>query len=191
MAKSAAAVKPSSRRRGGYVALAEGPSATRTFALVILNFLHRTDEIRRAPYGNDLNLAAIGETVGITASEPSRRDPDFQHKFADFRAILGIEGQRAVNALSIAHATGMPRETVRRRLHELVERGVLLKVKGGYITRPGFVQTPENLALAERAMREAVHFINECFAFGLVDWIEKPRSKAAPGGRRSRATRER
>jgi hypothetical protein len=188
MGKSSTAVKPARKRRG-YVALAEGPSATRTFTLVILNFLHRTDEIRRASYGNDLNLAAIGETVGVTASEPSRRDPAFQQKFADLRAVMGIEGQRAVNALSIAHATGMPRETVRRRLHELVKRGVLLKVRGGYVTRPGFVQTSANLALAERAMREAVHFINECFNFGLVEWKEKPRLKATSGlsGRRSRS----
>jgi hypothetical protein len=185
MGRSGTAVKRPPKRRG-YAALAEGPPATRTFTLVILNFLHRTDEIRRASYGNDLNLAAIGETVGMTASEPSRRDPDFQTKFADFWAVMGIEGQRAVNALSIAHATGMPRETVRRRLHELVERGVLLKVKGGYVTRPGFVQTPGNLVLAERAMREAVHFINECFNFGLVEWIDKPRPKAASAGRRSR-----
>jgi hypothetical protein len=185
MGKNATAVKPLPKRRS-YVTLAEGPSATRTFVLVILNFLHRTDEIRRASYGNDLNLAAIGETVGMTASEPSRRDPAFLEKFADLRAVMGIEGQRAVNALSIAHATGMPRETVRRRLHELVKRGVLLKVKGGYVTRPGFVQTPANLALAERAMREAVHFINECFNFGLVELKEKPRPRTAAGMRAKR-----
>jgi predicted transcriptional regulator len=146
--------------------------ATRTFALVLLNFLHRTDEIRREAYDDDLNTAAIGEAVGIIASEPKRRDPEFQRQFSDFRVIIGVAGQQPSNALSIANATGMPRETVRRKLQNLVKRGILTKAKGGYIMTPGFIQTPKNLALADRAMREAVHFINECFNFGLVRWVD-------------------
>jgi len=186
MGKSTVTAKASSRRRG-YVGLADGPSTTRTFSLVILNFLHRTDEIRREAYGNDLNLAAIGETVGMTASEPLRRDPEFRRKFADFRAVMGVENQRPINALSIANATGMPRETVRRKLQILARRGVLLKVKRGYVTKPGFVQTAKNIALAERAMREAVHFINECLNFDLVQWVvpPPPRTPARKTARRS------
>jgi predicted transcriptional regulator len=161
-------------RRRGHVALAEGPAATRTFALVMLNFLHRMDEIRREAYGEDLNTAAVGEAVGMVASEPKRRDPEFREKFRDFRVIIGVEGQQPSNALSIANAAGLPRETARRKLQQLEKRGILMKKDGGYIMTPGFIQTPKNLALADRSMREAVHFINECFNFGLVRWVDEP-----------------
>jgi predicted transcriptional regulator len=160
-------------RRRGHVALAEGPAATRTFALVLLNFLHRTDEIRREACGDDLNMASVGETVGIVASEARRRDPAFREKQADFRVVIGAAGQQPSNALSIANADGMPRETVRRKLQELAKRGILMKKDRGYIMTPGFMQTPENLARADRAMREAVHLINECFNFGLVRRVEE------------------
>lgn len=151
---------------------------TRTFALVLLNFLHRTDEIRREAYGADLNMASVGEAVGLVAAESRRRDPEFREKFSDFRVIIGVAGQQPSNALSISNATGLPRETARRKLQELTKRGILMKKGSGYIMTPGFIQTPENLARADRAMREAVYFINECFNFGLVRWIEEPEPAA-------------
>jgi predicted transcriptional regulator len=175
MSKGPAATTGPSRRRG-HVALTEVQVATRTFALVLLNFLHRMDEVRREAYEDDLNTAAIGEMVGMIASEPKRRDPEFREKYSDFRVVIGVAGQQPSNALSIANATGMPRETVRRKLQNLTKRGILMKTRGGYIMTPGFIQTPKNLALADRAMREAVHFINECFNFGLVRWVEEPKS---------------
>jgi hypothetical protein len=52
--------------------------------------------------------------------------------------------------------------------------GIGRQYEAGDLARPGFIPTPKNLALAERAMREAVQFINECFNLGLVRWIEEP-----------------
>ena len=180
MSKGPAATTGPSRRRG-HVALTEDQVATRTFALVLLNFLHRMDEVRREAYGADLNMASVGEAVGIVASEARRRDPTFREKYSDFRVIIGVAGQQPSNALSIASATGLPRETARRKLQELTKRGILMKKDGGYIMKPGFIQTPENLARADRAMREAVHFINECFNFGLVRWVEEPETPPKRG----------
>jgi predicted transcriptional regulator len=172
--------KPVPRRKGrvrrrGHVGLADGTEASRIFVTTLLNFLHRTDEMRRATYESDLNLAVIGEVVGLNAWEPIRRVPKVREKFSDYRVPLGIEGQQPTNALSVAAATGMPRETARRKLKILEKRGMLVMTEGGYVIKPGFVQSPKNLALAKRAMRETVQFINELFGLGLLQWVEKPR----------------
>lgn len=184
MGKPATAVKGSQRRRGR-VSLSEGAVPSRTFVTALVNFLHRTDELRRSAYDGDLDLAVVGEAVGLNASEPMRRDPKFREKFGDYRVQVGVEGQQPTNALSVAAATGMPRETARRKLKLLEKRGILVATRGGYVLKPGFIQSPKNLALADRAMRETVQFINECFSLGFLQWVEEPASsRLAP--RRSR-----
>ena len=81
------------------------------------------------------------------------RVPEFHESFGDTRTIIGVEGQRGVNAFSIAEATGIPRETVRRKLKELVARGVLMeKERGRYVMAPGFLQKPENDAALQQVL---------------------------------------
>jgi predicted transcriptional regulator len=182
MGKPATAVKSGSRRRG-QVTLAKGTAPSRTFVTALVNFLHRTDELRRTAYEGDLDLAVVGEVVGLNASEPMRRDSKFREKFGDYRVMLGVDGQQPTNALSVAAATGMPRETARRKLKLLEKRGMLVVTKGGYVMKPGFIQSPKNLALADRAMRETVQFINTCFSLGFVQWVEEPAPSRLPARR--------
>lgn len=144
------------------------------FVHLLLNFLHRTDQERRGLYAGDLDLAAVGETVGLVAIESDSRKPEFRERFGSFQAVIGLEGQHPVNALSISAATGIPRETVRRKLKLLVERGVITeKARGAYVIKPGFIQRPENQAVVERAMRDTMQFMNDCIKLGLVRWIDE------------------
>lgn len=181
MGRATTSAKNKPPRQRGYVALARGNASSRTFVTTLVNFLHRADEMRREAYDGDLDLAVVGEVVGVYASEPMRRDPKFRDQFGDYRVMVGIDGQQATNALSIAAATGMPRETARRKLKLLEKRGVVVMKPGGYVLKPGFIQSPKNLALAERAMRETVQFINECFTLGLLEWIDGPPSRNGSG----------
>ena len=119
--------------------MVRGEDAIRVFIHLLLNFLHRTDRERRAFYGTDLDMAAIAETVGIAAIEAEMRDPAFREAFGDYRKVVGAERQRPINALSVSAATGIPRETVRRKLKELAARDVVMeKERGRYIMTPGF-----------------------------------------------------
>lgn len=183
MGKPATAVKGDPRRRR--VALTEETTPSRIFVTTLVNFLHRTDELRRSAYDGDLELAIVGEAVGLNASEPMRRNRNFREKFGDYRVMVGVEGQQPTNALSVAAATGMPRETARRKLKLLEKRGILVMTDGGYVLKPGFIQSPRNLALVDRAMRETVQFINECLSLGLLELVEEP-ATPRPRGRRGR-----
>jgi hypothetical protein len=170
MGKPATAAKGGPRRRGR-VTLAKDTTPSRIFVTTLVNFLHRADELRRAAYDGDLDLAVVGEVVGLNASEPMRRDPAYREKFGDYRVMVGIDGQQPTNALSVAAATGMPRETARRKLKLLEKRGILVMTEGGYVMKPGFIQTPKNLA------------INECLSLGFLDWVEEPAPPRLPARR--------
>ena len=160
-------------RRKGRLELARGAADARPFIHLLLNFLHRADQERRGVYAGDLDLAAVGETVGMAALDPESRKPEFREKFGDYQTVVGLEAQRGVNGLTIAEATGIPRETVRRKLKLLLQRGVIVeKARGAYVMRPGFIQKPENLEVVERGMRDTLRFMNDCVRLGLVRWVD-------------------
>jgi hypothetical protein len=161
-------------RRQGHLELVRGSADARLFTHLLVNFLHRADRERRDMYGGDLDLASVGETVGLVAIEPQSRKPEFREKYGDFQTVIGVEGQQGVNAMSVAAATGIPRETVRRKLKLLLERGVIAeKSRGVYVFKPGFIQRGENLSRVERGMRDTLQLMNDCVTLGLVRWVEE------------------
>jgi hypothetical protein len=161
--------------RRGHLEFVRGSADSRLFVHLLLTFIHRTDHVRRGLYGGDLDLATVGETVAMVSIEPDMRDPAFRRTFHDLRSMIGLERQQAVNALTIAEATGIPRETVRRKLKQLLQLGVITeKERGRYVIKPGVAQRPENLSAADNAMRDTLQLMNDCLSLGLVRWVDHP-----------------
>ena len=160
--------------RKGHLELVRGRDDARPFIHLLMNFLHRADHDRRELYSGDLDLAAVGETVGLAAIEADARKPEFLDKFGNFETVIGIEGQRPVTAMTISQATGIPRETVRRKLKLLLERGVIVeKTRGAYVMKPGFIQQPHTQDMIDRGMRDTLQFMNDCVKLGLVCWVDE------------------
>src|SRR5215475_4663492 len=84
------------------------------------NYLHRIERERRELYYGDLDLALVAEVIGTAGVEPGMRDAAYRQKHKDFDRVVSVQDQRAVNATSIATAVGIPRETVRRKIRQLL-----------------------------------------------------------------------
>jgi predicted transcriptional regulator len=165
---------PSLPKRGGGRMVLKGSEAeiSRAFMTVVIVAGRRFDLIKRKVYGPDLELASIAEHVGVGAGEAFMRDREVQKKFASYLDKIGVENQRGINALSISQATGIPRETVRRKLKKLLDEGVLLETtRGSYIMKPGFIQRPEVHELVEVSIRETMRMINDLVEAGLIEWV--------------------
>ena len=147
---------------------AEGGDS-RFFIHLLFSFLHRADRQRRAPLQGDIDLAIIAEAIALAAVDPRMRDPQFRQDYARISQVVGIEGQRSVNALSIAASTGLPRETTRRKIKRLVELGIIVEVaRGKYVMKPGYLQSPAIRGALDSISRETVRFINECLDTGML-----------------------
>ena len=156
----------------GRLTLTDGVEVSRLFAYLLSHYIQRIDRERRAAYNSDLDMACVAEIVGTAALEPRMRDREFRDAYRNFSNIVGTEGQRGINAQSVAGSAGIPRETVRRKLKRLTELGFLLeKSPGQYIQTPGALQQPQHLAAIDRVIRESVRFMNECIEQGLVRWV--------------------
>jgi predicted ArsR family transcriptional regulator len=106
------------------------------------------------------------------------RDPAFREAFGDYNTVVGTARQRPINALSVSEATGIPRETVRRKLKALVEKGVLIEKNGGYVYKPGNVQEPQRREIFQRGMSNTVQFVNECLKLRLLQLAPRPGRKS-------------
>ncbi len=136
---------------------------------LIMGFIQRVDTLRRKAHFGDMDQAIIAGMVAIGGLDHMMKVPEFREAFGDTRTIVGVEGQRGVNAFSIAEATGIPRETVRRKLKELVSRSVVMeKERGRYIMTPGFVQKPENDAALQQVLSHFLQLMNEAVKLGIV-----------------------
>lgn len=167
----------------GRLVLTESSANSRLFIFMIGNFLHRIERERRGLYEGDLDLALVAEIIGTAAIEPGMRDAAFREQHRTFATIIGLEGQRAVNATSIASASGIPRETVRRKLKRLLELGVIVeKGRAHYVIKPGTVQRPEQQAAFARGIQQTVHFMNECLEHGAVRWVPARKARRAGTG---------
>jgi DNA-binding transcriptional ArsR family regulator len=150
-----------------------GREDTRPMIHLVMGFIQRVDILRRKAHFGDMDQAIVAGMVAVGGLEHMMRVPGFRESFGDTRTVIGVEGQRGVNAFSIAEATGIPRETVRRKLKELANRGVVMeKERGRYIMTPGFVQKPENDAALQQVLGHFVQLMNEAVRLGIVKIIK-------------------
>jgi hypothetical protein len=164
----------------GRLELVEGPANSRLFAYLVGNYLLRIDRLRRELYFGDLDLALVGEVIGAAAIEPGMRDAAFREKYKYFDKVVSVEDSRSVNAASIAIATGIPRETVRRRIRRLLEAGFIVeKEPARYVMRPGILLEPGRQAAFARGTEQTVRFINELLENGVVRWVPARSAKSA------------
>jgi hypothetical protein len=73
------------------------------------------------------------------------------------------------NVSSIASATGINRETTRRKVNALVEQGLLIRGADGSVAfTPGILQQTSTLALVRRQLDGVVRLVNELTRMGVL-----------------------
>lgn len=167
-------------RPGGRMVLADGPGNARLFAYLAGNYVQRIEHVRREVYFGDLDLARVAEVVATAGVEPGMRDAGFRDRYKTFDNVVGVEGQRAVNATSIAAALGMPRETVRRKLRQLLKHGFIIeKERAHYVLNPGRIQEPHRQAAFAFGIEQTVRFMNDLLEHGVVHWVADGKARPA------------
>ena len=154
---------------------------SRLFALALVRFLHSAENVRRQQYGNDIDLAIIAETIAVGALEPRIRDPEFRAQYGSLREVVGTTSQRGVNALSVAAATGIPRETTRRKIKQLVGMGIIAeKEPGSYIVQPGYLQSAASHKVLAELESAFMRLLNDCQNETFFEWPEARVGKREP-----------
>jgi hypothetical protein len=159
-------------RRQSWVA---NKKRTRLLLFRAAKFLMMADNLRRARLKGDLDLACVVMTVWLRALEVGLRDETFRNQFGNLDRSLDFSEFPWINATSIAAATGLPRETVRRKLKELVKEGMIINHGAGRFSSARSDTHNAQLYDAYRQIsKEGLRFINTCVAEGLIRADNRP-----------------
>ena len=104
-------------------------------------------------YEGDLEGFVIYVSVACASTSGALRAPQFLAQPLEAPPLADIH-HRPVSRRAIAASTGLPRETVRRKIAQLVQRGLLVEERRGVRTRSGVLEERLNVEFAAALIRE-------------------------------------
>ncbi|MCW0182289.1 MAG: helix-turn-helix domain-containing protein [Zavarzinia sp.] len=114
-------------------------------------------------------MATISDAVGFNSTIHMFSTLRDLEVFSDLTVVVG-DAQQGCTAQMIADITGLPRETVRRKLKKLVESGYLTTTEDGrYIHRPGILLEEPHVSAIFELEQITLEFINRCLATRVGD----------------------
>jgi hypothetical protein len=123
-------------------------------ALIAVEGLLRILRAAGDAYGHDYEAVIIYWSVALASVGRFLRNEDQIKLIEGDAGPLPEEEHHPVSARAIAEATGLPRETVRRKIAALVAEGYLAQDSRGVRTVPGLLDARGNAAFAALAARE-------------------------------------
>ncbi|MEA3018191.1 MAG: hypothetical protein QOI38_2913 [Sphingomonadales bacterium] len=128
----------------------------------------RSVELWRRDVHDVQNAMIIVAVIAITSEKLLRADlPPEQRALENY---LPLDELQRCNVASIAAATGLNRETARRRVEGLIKAGSLIKTAGGEIALPPErVQEPAALALVRKQLEAVTRFVNDALRDGIFE----------------------
>jgi hypothetical protein len=140
---------------------------TRMTAIRAAVMMTRSMEVWRRERLDPQNTLIILAVISITSEKLIRADLDPKYHALD--VYLPLEQLQGCNVASIAAATGLNRETVRRRVQALIRGGSLIRTETGEIALPpDKVQERSALELVRRQLEALVRFANESLRDGVI-----------------------
>lgn len=133
------------------------------FALMTLRLLEHWRSHLNVDHDSALIVMA---TVAITMEKYTRAD--FEQQDRDIRADMRSDQLTQCNVRSIAAATGLNRETTRRKVKALVESGVLLREGNSLRLSPEYTRSVRTSELLRSLLETLVHSTNELTRDGVL-----------------------
>lgn len=121
---------------------------------------------RRGTRDSDTAMIMVA-VAAITAERFTRGGLSDDQKTLDW--AMPLDKLAPCNVSSIAAATGLNRETARRRVNKLVRSGELIRSENGEIAFPlGRMQDPATARLVRKQLEAVTRFVNEAMKDGTV-----------------------
>lgn len=133
------------------------PSDLRLVGRLMGEYILRWAEIAGPHFGGDLTMAMIYTAVVQANVRDVLNDPDLDRQYAATPPPDSI--RRPATMTSIAASLGLPRETVRRHIHRMIETGAVIKKDGGVVVAQATLESPAGLESALLQYAAARRFV--------------------------------
>ena len=109
---------------------------SRLIAHFVAEFILRSAEGISEVFEHDYEAAILFLMISNRNSEKAMNDPKLREQYASYKTTIPPEHSLLVSRMALARATGLPRETVRRKVTKLIEKGWIIELPGGLRARP-------------------------------------------------------
>lgn len=129
------------------------PRNLRLKALVVCEFLLRQYTRINTIGGGDFERYIIYLAVASASARRIARDPSLRARYGG-EVPPPAEERAPISRRAIAQSVGLPRETVRRKLQELIDRGMLVETGRGVMTNGPALEQNDNIRMIREVIRE-------------------------------------
>ncbi len=151
-----------------------GPSArdhpySRLIAHFVAEFILRSAEGVSVVYDHDYEAAILFMTISNRNSEKVMSDPKLREIYGSYKTTIPPEHTLLISRMALARATGLPRETVRRKVAKLIEKGWVVELAGGLRARPDLNRHPDYIAVLEPQAQNLRRLFTMLLAVGALN----------------------
>jgi len=118
-----------------------GPSVrdhpnSRVIAHFVAEFILRSAAVISEVYDHDYEMAILFMTISNRNGEKVMSDPKLREIYGSYQSTVPQEHILLISRMALARATGLPRETVRRKVATLIKKGWVIELPGGLRVNP-------------------------------------------------------
>ena len=122
---------------------------SRLISYFVTEFILRSAEGVSGLYDYDYEAAILFMTISNRNAEKVMSDPKLREIYGTYQATIPPEHTLLISRMALARATGLPRETVRRKVGKLIEKGWVIELPGGLRAHPDLNRYPDYIAVIE------------------------------------------
>ena len=142
---------------------------SRLLTLRIASLTLRLMENWRRPFKDGDSVMILLAMAAISGEKLTRGR--LEQEYQDLAKPIPPNRLTSCNLNSIAAATGLNRETTRRKVNKLAEAGLVVRADDGTVSlSPGFSQRQEPLAIVRAQLETLMRTTNELFRDGVLIW---------------------
>jgi hypothetical protein len=126
---------------------------SRVIAYFVREFFLKSSERMSKVFAHDYESAVLFLTISNHNAQKVMTEPALRDRYASDAVTIPPEHIVPVSRMALARATGLPRETVRRKVARLMAKGWVEEHKGGLCVRPDINRDARYAAAVESQRR--------------------------------------
>jgi hypothetical protein len=153
---------------------------SRAITYFVTEFILRSAESISELYDHDYEMAIIFMTISNRAAEKVMNDPKLREQYASYTSTIPPEHALLISRMALARATGLPRETVRRKVAKLIEMGWVVELADGLRARPDLNRHSNYIGAIEPLAQNLRRLFTMLLAIGAFNTMPSTAPEARP-----------
>jgi|ERR1700761_1430542 hypothetical protein len=103
----------------------------RLIAYHVSEFILRSAETISQAFEHDYETAILFMAISNRNAQFAMEDPELRARYASYADAIPTDIATPISRMALARSTGLPRETVRRKVAKLIQKGWVVETKDG------------------------------------------------------------